>query len=319
MRKNTLILTAVLILSVFSLNAQFAIDVYYGYNYSNTDYVLPQAYNYVNYQTYFSDIPIDTIIIYHHPDTITRIVYESRSPIFERTHTKQNFATNHLYGLSVNYKYAGYFETGFSFEKIGISQQQSSFVVSIKDERYDFNDEVFYYKRATHEFNYDVINASLTQSIFYPYKRFSFYANFGLKTYYSRMHYHYTYNSKSIANEMYGYGDYSVQTLFYRKYSGYSFGFTTGLGISYNIYNDISVFVKTGYTWANIQFQKGQQMDYYNEYTNPLGKTNIESKPAPEDIALEDFPFCKINYSSWDFRLGIRYTFGKSNVSNAND
>ena len=54
-------------------------------------------------------------------------------------------------------------------------------------------------------------------------------------------------------------------------------------------------------------------MNYYYEYTNSLGETQSESRPEPEDIAPEDIPFGKINYNSWNFRLGLRYTFGKDN------
>ena len=306
------ILFAILILSAFTANAQFSIDIFYGYNYSNASYVMPQAYNYVNYQTYYSNIPIDTIINIQYPDTITNIIYEPRLSIIEEKYSNQNFATDYLYGLNINYKYASYFETGLSFEKVGLIGEQSCFEVTMKDERYDFNDIIFYYIRATHKFNYDVINASLIQSVLYSYKDFSFYANFGIKAYYTTLNHDFTYNVQSTENEMYGYNGYSINTSYSRKYSGYSFGFASGLGVSYLVYNNISVFVNVGYTWANLQFQKGQQMDYYYEHTNSLGETNTESKPELEEIAVEDIPFGAINYNSWNFRLGLCYTFQKN-------
>jgi hypothetical protein len=42
-----------------------------------------------------------------------------------------------------------------------------------------------------------------------------------------------------------------------------------------------------------------------------LDETDTESKPEPEEIAPENIPFGKINYNSWNFRIGLRYTFGR--------
>ncbi len=109
---------------------------------------------------------------------------------------------------------------------------------------------------------------------------------------------------------MYGYKSFSDVKTFHRKYSGYNFGFTSALGVSYNISKNISIFGNAGYTWAKLKLKKGLQMDYYYEYSAP-SYSIIDSKPEAQKIAPENNPFGNINYKSWNFSIGLRYTFIK--------
>ena len=310
MGKNK-IFTIILLMFSYSANAQFSIDVYSSFNYSKEKHAMPWTYDYFNYQTFFSNKPIDTIIIIYYPDTITRIKYEpSRPAILEDGHTFHNFIIDCFYGFSINYRYSNYFETGISFEKNGMIKRLSTFEITMRDERYDYNDELFYYEHGDHEFDYDIINVSLKQSFIYPYKNFNFYTNIGLKTYYTVLKHDCVGTTRSLGSEMYGYDTYSVDATFHKKYSGYNFGFTSALGVSYNISKNISIFGNAGYTWAKLKLKKGLQMDYYYEYSDP-SHSIINSKPEAQEIAPENNPFGNINYKSWNFSIGIRYTFVK--------
>jgi hypothetical protein len=102
-----------------------------------------------------------------------------------------------------------------------------------------------------------------------------------------------------------------MSTSYLLRYWGYNYGFTTGMGVSYAFYKNISIFGNVGYTWANLEFKKGEMTEYHYSYTNSLGETYTEDKDAAEEIAPENIPFGKINYNSWNLRVGLRYTFVK--------
>jgi len=92
MKINKLLILIILAASTLTTYAQLSVDIFYGYNHSNKESVMPSAYNSVNYQTFYSDNPIDTIVNIHYPDTTTRIVYELRSYVRDEEYTYHNFA-----------------------------------------------------------------------------------------------------------------------------------------------------------------------------------------------------------------------------------
>jgi hypothetical protein len=324
MNFKIVIFSIILFLTSIVGYSQFFVDVYYGYNHSNVEYNRPNDFinglYYYNDQIFYGDTPIDTITLIHGIDTTFIVKYNIRHSTHELEPLSHNFTKDQFYGISINYKYSQFFETGVSFERNCLVNKYSSIKTFQIVERYDYNDVMFYSQRARHDLNYKVTNLSLTHTISYPYKKFAFFVSVGLKGFYAVLNHDFTYSGMSKENELYEhYSDYSESSVYSRKYSGFSVGHFGHLGVSYQVLHNVSFFCKFGYTWANLNFEKGEQLNYYNEYTNSLNETTLESITEPETLAPERIPFSEINYNSWNYRFGIRYTFGFPKNANTND
>jgi len=303
-----------LLLSLESM-AQFSIDVYSGYNHSRKEYTLPENFNYYNMVTYYSGNVRDTIYNAYGIEDSIIVHYEQIAFVKDYGRSSHNFASNYFYGITLQYAYAKYFSTAISFEKHGFSSDASSITINLIDERYSHacmcDDSLIYAEHDTIHLYSTIMNSSLTQSFYYPYKRFKVFADLGVSAYYTIMDFDYSSHRVSIYHPLYNKKYiYDVTNKTEKRFEGYSFGYKFALGVSYNLCSNISIFGSVGYTKANLHIRKGTfiledpipDFSYYPDYVPPV---------YPNELTPEEIPFSKIDYSSWNFRLGIRYTFGK--------
>jgi hypothetical protein len=306
--KNAILFTILIGLAI-SARSQFSIDVYGGYNQSSEVYTLPVMYNVFQAEVHYGNTPIDTIYNSFYPDSIINVRYNILSNEFIYEPTAHNFASGEVLGLSMFYRYFNYFETGLSFEKSGITDKYRKFEILNFDNRFGYDERLFYYSHDSHYFKYDIYAASLTQKVLYPYKKISLSASFSLMSYYSLIKYSCIVETKSMKDEMYYYDFFEANLDKKHHYSGYSFGFRVGLGISYNFFKNLSVFTNVSLTKANLKFQERYLYDYYSENVNDSG-VYVTSQPDPAEINSRFVAFREMSYDSWSFRLGLRYTFG---------
>jgi hypothetical protein len=161
------------------------------------------------------------------------------------------------------------------------------------------------------ETNYHVYRAYIIQSFIYPYKKFTFATNFGIASNFYQLTSTVTTDIYSIQHPIYHSYSSNLSSNYENKYSGSSLSYMTSLSISYQLMNNISIFGNVGYTWSDIEFQKGLRMYYYLESSNSFGGVESVSQSEPEEIESEYIRFGKIDYNSWNFKLGLRYTFKK--------
>ena len=150
------------------------------------------------------------------------------------------------------------------------------------------------------------------QSFFLKYNDFMFFTDVAFLLNYS--HFQYEVESRSIGyyNATHSPREYDNTDYVSKSYSGFSPGFRASMGLSYVLFQNVSVFGSFGYTVASLKFQKGTLLvDDYLTYDYSDIIEDYEIPVLPQPIAKSNIPFGKINYNSWNFRLGIRYTFGK--------
>jgi hypothetical protein len=311
MKRRKLLIFLTLFAWSFTSYAQLSIDVYSGYNHSKSTYDFPNNYNYNYYEAYYTDNVLDTI--YGSDTTIIR--YEKISNIFEHGITTHSFTPKKILGINVDYTYLRFFKTGVSIEKHGITNSESN--LNINRYSYIYSDESMITDSLITFFeefvgvNYRIYSASLIQSVIFPYKRFTLASNVGIATNFYQLTSTFNSNRYSIKHPLYQTYASSYSRNYENVYCGKSLSFKTSLSISFQLFDNISIFGNAGYSWGNLEFQKGQQMYYYSEFTDPYGGIESVSRSEPVDIAADDIPFGKINYDSWNFRLGLRYTFKK--------
>jgi hypothetical protein len=310
MTNKKIILFTILIGLAISTKSQFSIDVYGGYNHSSEVYILPEMYNVFQSEVHYGNTPIDTIYNSFYPDSIIKVMYNILSNEFVYEPTERNFASGEVLGLSLFYRYFKYFETGLSFEKSGMTEKYRKFEILNFDNRLGYDDRLFYSSLDSHYFKYDIYAASLTQKVLYPYKKLSVSASFSLMSYYSLIKYSCIVETKSKEDEMYYYDFFETKLDKKHHYSGYSLGFRAGIGVSYNFFKNLSVFTNVSFTKANLKFQNRYLYDYYSETVNDSGVYNT-SQPEPAEINSRFVAFREMSYNSWNFRLGLRYTFAR--------
>jgi hypothetical protein len=294
------------------LYPQLSIDVYSGYNHSKRIDTLPNDYYYSCSKGYFTGNILDTV---HWGDS-TYYHFEQRGLYWDEGRSYHEFTPKSVLGINLQYTYLKFFKTGISFEKHGVSESESfinidTYVYLYSHENMSVDSLILSAEKEVIS-EYDIYCISIFQSFLYPYKKFTFLTDFGLITNYFTLNYqdnreivslnHYYRNNRPAFTSI---RNYEV------LYKGKSLGFRIGLGISYQVYNNISVFGKAGYTWANLVLQNAQQTNSYYNITKETGYTYVRSNPNPIDLNPEDIPFDKINYNSWNFRVGLRYTFKK--------
>jgi hypothetical protein len=308
MTNKKIILLTILISLAISAKSQFSIDVYGGYNHSSEVYTLPQMYNVLQSELHYGNTPIDTIYNNYYPDSIVKVRYNLLSNDFVYEPYVRDYTSGDVLGISLFYKYFNYFETGLSFEKSGITGKYRKFEILNFDDRFGYDDRLLYSSHDNHYFKYDIYAASLTQKVLYPYKKLNVSANFSLMSYYSLIEYSCIVETKSMEDEMYYYDFFETNIDYKLHYSGYSLGFRAGLGVSYNFWENLSVFTNVSFTKANLKFQNRYLYDYYSETVNDSG-VYITSEPDPAEINSRFVAFREMSYNSWNFRLGLRYTF----------
>lgn len=301
------ILFVILIMITIVAKAQFSIDVFYGYNHSNNEYSMPAKYDSDDYEIYYKN-ELDTV---YRPDSTYYTNYVIKDAFHQTSKTTHNFISNNIYGLNLSYRFSKYFRVGLSCENIGFLQNEVCFEISQKEERYDGEDQLFRYNRAEIKVNYNIYSASLNTAFLYPFRKFVFSADLALNAYSSLLYSDFSQHVESLYHELLSPVTYERTESYLLKYQGCNFGFKTGIGVYYILYKNISIFGNVGYTWANLEFQKGEMTEYHYSYTNSLGETYTEDKDSPEEIVPENIPFGKINYNSLNLRIGLRYTFGE--------
>ena len=296
--------------------SQFSIDIYSGYNHAKSTHEFPNNYNYNYHEAYYTGNVLDTI--YGSDTTIFR--YEMISDIFEHGVTAHSFTPKKILGINTAYTYFKFFRTGVSFEKHGITSSESYFSVDRYSHIYSHEsmvaDSIITFFEECIDVNYQIYCASLIQSFIFPYKRLTFASNFEIVSNYYHIESIFSGNINSVEHPIYHSYSSNSSKIYKNIYSGKSIGFKTSLSIYLQLFNDISAFGNVGYSWSNLNFQKGQQMYYYYESANSFGVSESVSRPEPQEIAVEDIPFGAINYNSWNFRLGLKYTF---NSKQSND
>lgn len=309
-------------LSLSSISiAQFSIDVYSGYNHSKKEYTLPSNFHYCNMVSYYSGNVRDTIYNAFGIEDSIIIRYEQISVVNDYGSTYHNFASNYIYGINLQYAYAKYFSTAISFEKHGFTRDASSISINLTDERFSHEcmceDSLIYAVHDTVLMNSTIINSSFTQSFYFPYKRFKVFADFGISAYYTFLDFIYSGHKFSVYHPIYNRKYiYDITSKIVKQYEGYSFGYKFAMGVSYNLCSNVSIFGSVGYTKANLHIRKGifvsedpppPDYSYYDpDYVMPT---------YPHELSQDDIPFGKIDYSSWNFKIGLRYTFGKKEKS----
>jgi hypothetical protein len=302
-----------IICSTLTTKAQLSIDIYSGYNHSKEEHRMPWQNNYSI--SYYTGNAIDTVVW-----TDTVFILWEQLPVFtDDGSSMHNFTLKYVYGINLQYAYSNYLKTGFSFEKHGFNKKENSFIKLGQSYLYSHEslhkDSLMSFTNADYNYNYNTFSSSLIQSIYFPYKKFTVFADFGLSFYYFLLnlestlytfsYYHYRYNARPSRD--YGYS-------FRNKYEGHSFGVKTALGVSYEFFDNMSVFASVGITRASLKIRSGT----YIEHIEP--SEVIEMDDFPREIPADRMPdFGKINYNSINFRLGLRYTFGNKNDSQLTD
>jgi hypothetical protein len=313
MRLNsTLIILIFLSCSLFSFS-QLSIDVYSGYNHSQKIDTLPKFYDYYYNVSYCTGNILDTMST--EPDTM--LLFEFATVKGDYGQTKYKFTPKKVFGINIQYAYAKFFKTGISFEKHGILNSESSFVVEHYAKLYSnetmTSDSIIQAYSGNINLDYSIFNLSLLQSFIYPHKNLIFSADFSLNFNYFTLNHTRYFNSFIKCNYYTNYHP-SASTIsdLELKYNGKSRGYSVGIGISYEFFTNISAFGKVGYTWANLEFQNWQQTYKYYYHSDDTGYLRTYTESDPKELNSEDIPFEKINYNSWNFRVGLRYTFNKT-------
>jgi len=309
--KKPIILLIFVFCNLF-LYPQLSIDVYSGYNHSKRIDTLPKFYNYFYNVSYCTGNILDTMRT--EPDTM--LLFEFATVKGDYGQTKYKFTPKSVLGINIQYAYAKFFKSGVSFEKHGVLHKETSFVIENYFKLYSnetmVSDSLFNAYEHNINLDYNIYNFSLLQSFIYPYKNFMFSADLSLNFNYFSLIHKMDFNAFIKGNY---YNNYSPDATSYRntdlKYNGNTRGYSVGIGISYEFFTNISAFGKVGYTWANLEFQNWQQTYKYYYYSNDIGYLNTYTESEPIELDSEDIPFDKINYNSWNFRVGLRYTFKK--------
>jgi hypothetical protein len=313
MRLNsTLIILIFLSCSLFSFS-QLSIDVYSGYNHSKRIDTLPNDYYYSCSKGYFTGNILDTVQL----GDSTFYVFEQKGLYWDEGRSYHEFTPKSVLGINLQYTYLKFFKTGISFEKHGVSNSESYFNIDTYVYLYSHEnmsiDSLIISTEKDVISEYDIYCISIFQSFLFPYKKFTFSTDFSLITNYFTLNYQENIENVSLNHYYLNNSPASTSILNYEVlYQGKSLGFRIGLGISYQVYNNISAFGKVGYTWANLEFQNWQQTYKYYYHSDDTGYLRTYTESDPKELNSEDIPFEKINYNSWNFRVGLRYTFNKT-------
>ncbi len=299
LKKITIIL--IVFLFTFKAYSQFYVDAYYGINYSNKKYTL--GYPFYNYteQRYFGD-PIDTTYYWNGTDSAMAIKYELISFKQKTENVNYNFYSGYSYGVKVGYVFLKYWvaETGINFRSK--KTQENNKVTSLwKDEKYSNNELYFQYIQSnTLELN--IYNFYLNLKAQYPIKKFTPCIFTGIN--FGKYIFYHNYESNDAFSE------YNVvkKTQYWDKIS---LGAIFGIGVSYKIFKNTSIFANYSHYSFNLTPSKGKITENYSitpyNYAAPAHYIECEKGEIKEN----DIPVDNIHYSGSNFNIGIRYCFNK--------
>jgi len=286
-------ITSIILLAVsISAHSQFYIDGYYGSNHSNETFTLPDDFNdFV--QNRYAGVPIDTSYFELEDSTVMIFLREDLGRDYTEQVNKHNFYTNQLLGIAIGYEMNDYLKVHFAYDYINLSDT-INFVsegVSNKYREGELAIRSIYFD----ELKYNFQKLSLGIAIKYPLKKLEPELYISADTYYTKI------KHKSWSQN-FNYKTNYVSGIIYEEweYSGFGYGFTAGFGLSYNVYKNVSIFGKIGYSKGSLMLTKGTVLESFR----------VDSTPA--DLEEDDIPFNSIPYSGYNFSIGVRYKFLKN-------
>lgn len=292
MNFNTSITSIILLVVSISAHSQFYIDGYYGSNHSNETFTLPDDFNDYVRNTYVG-VPIDTLYFELGDSTVMTFIREDLGSDYTEQVNEHNFYTNQLLGIAIGYEMNNYLKMHFAYDYINLSDT----IKFVGEGVYDIHKEGTVFRRIVYfdELKYNFQKLSLGFAVKYPLKKLEPELYISSDTYYTKI----KHNSWSQA---FNYENNSVSSKLYEKweYSGFGYGFTAGFGLSYNVYKNVSVFGKVGYTKGALLLTKGTVLE------------SFRVDPTPAELEENEIPFDRIPYSGYNFKIGVRYKFLKN-------
>ncbi|MEA1873463.1 MAG: hypothetical protein U9N51_03410 [Bacteroidota bacterium] len=292
MNFNTSITSIILLAVSISAHSQFYIDGYYGSNHSNETFTLPDDFNDFVRNRYIGE-PIDTSYLEWGDSTLMIINRERLGYDYTKQVNEHNFYTNQILGIAIGYEMNDYLKVHFAYNYINLSDT-IKFVgegVSNIYEEGELKTRNLYFD----ELKYNFQKLSLGFAIKYPIKKFEPELYISADTYYTKIkHKSWSHGFNNETNYISG-----VRIEEICEYSGFGYGFTAGFGISYNVYKNVSVFGKVGYSKGALLLTKGTVLE------------SFRVDPTPAELEEDEIPFNSIPYSGYNFKIGVRYTFLK--------
>ncbi|MDA3909825.1 MAG: hypothetical protein PF448_00525 [Bacteroidales bacterium] len=291
MNFNTSITSIILLVVTISAHSQFYIDGYYGSNHSNETFTLPDDFNDFVRNRY-AGVPIDTSYFELEDSTVMILIREDLGADYTEQVNKHNFYTNQLLGVAIGYEMNDYLKVHFAYDYINLSDT-IKFVgegVSCLYKEGELTSRSVYFD----ELKYNFQKLSLGIAIKYPLKKLEPELYVSADTYYTKIkHNHWSQSFNYERNIVWG------KTYEKWEYSGFGYGFTAGFGMSYNVYKNVSVFGKVGYTKGTLMLTKGTVLE------------SFWVDPTPAELEEYEIPFNRIPYSGYNFKIGVRYKFLK--------
>jgi hypothetical protein len=291
MNNKKYVLSIILFFVSLAAHSQFYIDVYYGYNHSNEKTDVPfENYHYIKYY----NKPIDTIYHFDGDDTVMMYGYYDYTL---RDNIYCNYYANSLKGISIGYFINKYIGFDISLNNLVINKKKTNINSKYYYELVDTLGYIDYRYYIFDDLTFNNYNLDFSISGNLPLNKFNIFGYLGTNLYYTIIHHDYEEGYWLIPH---------VKINWEKKYYGYNYGIKTGLGLSYNFYKNLSVFGKFGYSWGELNIDKGELIEYKKG-------GNETDRDLPAEVKPDNIPFDKIPYSGYNVRIGLRYTFGDPN------
>ena len=277
--------------------SQFFVDVYYGYNHSNEKTDVPfENYHYIKYY----NKPIDTIYHYDGSDTVMMYGYYDYS---SSDNIYCTYYDNSLKGISIGYFINKYFGFNISFNNLIINKMNTSINSEYYYELVDTLGYIDYQHYIFNNLTFNNYNLDISINGNVPLDKFNIFGYLGANLYYTIINHSYEEGYRLAPH---------VKKYWEKKYYGYNYGIKTGIGLSYNFYKNLSIFGKFGYSWGELNIDKGELIEYKEG-------GNETDRELPSEVKPENIPFTKIPYSGYNARIGLRYTFGSAGNNKDDD
>jgi len=293
MNFNASITSIILLVVSISAYSQFYIDGYYGSNHSNETFTLPDDFNDFVRNRYIGE-PIDTSYLDLGDSTLMIINREDLGSDYTKQVNEHNFYTNQLLGIAIGYEMNNYLKVHFAYDYINLSDT-IKFVgegVSCIYEEGELKSRTLYFE----ELKYNFQKLSLGFAIKYPLKKIEPELYISSDTYYTKISHNYWDQFFHYENNRFS----GIKSYEKWEYLGFGYGFTAGFGMSYNVYKNVSVFGKVGFSKGALLLTKGSLLE--SDWVDP----------TPAELEENEIPFDRIPYSGYNFKIGVRYKFLKS-------
>lgn len=296
MKKLLLYIIFVFALSV--AHCQVYIGFYYGNNFSNKSYEFGDEL-YSNYIGDYWSKPVDTTYFWNEylQDTMLIVSRDLLKKESDRQDCSHSFFNHNLLGIDLGYSFNKFLSSRVSYSFINLSRGIDIEAQQIHE---SFRENEIYKKSYDyHEISYHTQSLSLGIAIKYPIKKIEPELYFAVDSYFTKMKHDYF-------DEFYVYEDNSDSNLFIEwTYSDVSIGYKVGLGLNYNLYKNISIFGRVGYSWCDMLIDQKKFVKCSND--------NYISY----DLADSFIRFNSIQYSGYNFKIGVKYKFLKNQKQEA--